>query len=99
MSLEMVVVFPSDTAFRSLQFQKLTLINLHNLHISVCHVYFYVFIWQNDSDDCYCYNMFISQLTTYSCFLFGVTLSITRLVQGALYAFKADTISVLGFLA
>ena len=42
----------------------------------------------------YCYRMFVSQLITYNSFLCGFTLSITHFIQGALYAFKPD--SVLG---
>ena len=49
------------------------------------------------NDYFYCYNMFVSQLITYNSVLFGFTLSITHLIQGALYAFNADTISVRGF--
>ena len=44
-----------------------------------------------------CYATYASQLITYNSFLFGFTLSIAHLIQVALYAFKADTINVLGF--
>ena len=40
--------------------------------------------------------MFVSQPITYISIFFGFTLSITH-IQVALYAFKADTINVLGF--
>ena len=44
-----------------------------------------------------CHNIFVSQQITENSFLFGFVLSITYFIQGALYAFKADTISALGF--
>ena len=40
--------------------------------------------------------MFVSQLVPYNSFLFVFSLSITHLIQGDLYVFEADTISVLG---
>ena len=44
----------------------------------------------------YYYSRFVCQLITYNSVLFGFTLSITHLIQGAFYAFKTETISVLG---
>ena len=44
----------------------------------------------------YCYYMFVSRLVTYNSFLFVFSLSVTHLIQVALYAFEADTINVPG---
>ena len=74
----MVVVFSSetDTAFRSLQLQKLDL-----RYVPIHHRFTCVFCMAEYTN--HCYNMFVSQLRTYISILFGFTLSITYLIQRA----------------
>ena len=76
--------------------KKLTCVN--KKYKPTHHWFVCAFSMAECSDYCYCYNnMFVSQLITYNSVLSDFTLSITYLIQGALYAFKADINSVLGF--
>ena len=91
----MVVVFSSETDClqeRAIPKQ----LTFFNKHIPILRGFTCVFFCMAECNYyCYCYNMFVNQLITRNYFVFGFALSITLLIQGALYAFQADTISVL----